>query len=135
MNKTDWFICTGPFTLDQCNIECCHITAIYHWAIWHADCLVIYFYVGGAYDDAHMPNSPHRNHTPTIDMRDFCSQLINFIHFGIPFKVVVIVGIANWLRLVKKFIEKIFRIGQFSKIFGSFNDMRHLISKSFLPIL
>ncbi len=46
-----------------------------------------------------------------IDIHDFYSQLINFMQFGVLFKVVAIVGIANWLRLVKKFIEKIFRIG------------------------
>ncbi len=36
------FICTGSLTLEQCAIECCYITAIYHWAIRHADCSVIY---------------------------------------------------------------------------------------------
>ncbi len=51
-----------------------------------------------------------------VDKHDFCSQPIDFMQFGILFKEVAIVGIANWLRLVKKFIQKI------SKIFGSFND-------------
>ncbi len=36
------FICTGPLTQEQCDIECCYITAIYHWAIRHADCSVMY---------------------------------------------------------------------------------------------
>ncbi len=35
-------ICTGPLTLEQRDIECCYIMAIYHWVIRHADCLVMY---------------------------------------------------------------------------------------------
>ncbi len=48
-----------------------------------------------------------------VDECDFCSQLIDFVQFGVLFKVLAIIVIANWLRLVKKFIKK---------IFGSFND-------------
>ncbi len=33
-----------------------------------------------------------------VDKRDFCSQVIDFMQLGVCFKVVAIVGIANWLR-------------------------------------
>ncbi len=33
-----------------------------------------------------------------IDIRDFCSQLIDLMQFDVLFKVVAIVGIANSLR-------------------------------------
>ncbi len=39
-----------------------------------------------------------------VDKSDFCSRLIDFMQFGVLFKVAAIMGIANWLRLVKKFI-------------------------------
>ncbi len=40
-----------------------------------------------------------------IEKRDFCSQLIDFMQFSVLFKVVAIMVIAHWLRLVKKILE------------------------------
>ncbi len=69
-----------------------------------------------------------------VDKRDFCSRLIDFTQFDVPFKVVATVDIANWLRLVKKFIEEILRIEKFWKVLGPLT-MRHQISEIFLLIL
>ncbi len=69
-----------------------------------------------------------------IDKRDFCSQPIDFMQFSVLLKVVAIVGIANWLRLEKKFIEKIFRIGKFQKFFGPLT-MRYEISEIFFLLI
>ncbi len=63
-----------------------------------------------------------------IDKLDFCSQLINFMQFGKLFKVVAIVSVAKLLRFVKKFIEKIFRIGKFQKCLSPLT-MRHRFLK------
>ncbi len=33
-----------------------------------------------------------------VNKRDCCSHLIDFIQFGVLFKVVAIMGISNWLK-------------------------------------